>query len=972
MAENEITNASDSSSQEGASTPNKSTLSGVDLNDPVIQQFLNSGVKQSGQADQKSSESNLDGVDTSDPVIQKFFGKEPAKNVGPTPTDEYEQRIQSHMPEAQKEAKEAGYTGAVTTGAKEAFLLGPAYKEISADIQAAAGYGKGETFAQRRQDIKAQQEAAHRASGELYPKTQLAAEIGSSIIPGIVADVATEGAATPMLVGNIGSRVAAGAEALGAGSKVAKVIGSGTEAAALGAGSAAEEKLIGTKPEAEQPGIGTSAIVGGALGVAVPVAGSAIGKTFDAMAPDWAQSYMSKFLGDNYFLNQLNKKAELDKAAGENVLDVADAISKKQANPDFEFTPFDIGGTRAQSFITKTFKNRNEELDNFSNFFSQRMDGVSDRFTNALKDVSGITGDLDLNRLAQESKDYATQMNQAAYSAAHQRNNGKGTWNPKWEEQFNYDRVKPVIDQVNQDMADIYGGNFIPPINRTGSQSVDILNLSPQTKDFLRLNNINTLDELAVQKNNKFSDIFNQPVASGIGNDGMLARRALSVTGMPESAISKLSDSAAVDLAKMNELSLLPGKVPLPQEGQRILNEVTSAIKNKDLDRLTLTNPDSMNVQWLNRYQQGLQNLKNNLASQNTSQNMPFIDKLEKYKQQIVGGLKGATNNDGSVNTNFNPNTYNLAFDIAHRQAAQTFRAKGAFDLGRDFASQLGSGQSATAMTASTQAMNATEHQMFAQGILAQVNYLANKTGQFNYNLVNRYMNNPEVKKSLTNALGVPKFEKLQAVLMAENIGRQSFDRAKQLVARSGGSPQGLFYSKDLPSLALGYLFDTKLGFAGYLYNHVISPVMGRKYATQVKNMLDSGDLTEMHNVYTKLMNNPKTKQGILDTVARLMYSNLATARLPTTYHTQGGLQGAAMTGKKDGGSVSDEPHPASMIPGFHDYIERTKRATGGRIPHADKLFNEAKKTLDNQTKPMLNVHDDAIVHALRIAQGRV
>ena len=59
-------------------------------------------------------------------------------------------------------------------------------------------------------------------------------------------------------------------------------------------------------------------------------------------------------------------------------------------------------------------------------------------------------------------------------------------------------------------------------------------------------------------------------------------------------------------------------------------------------------------------------------------------------------------------------------------------------------------------------------------------------------------------------------------------------------------------------------------------------------------------------------------------------------------------------------------------IDAYGDYIERTKRATGGRIPHADKLFNEAKKTLDNQTKPMLNVHDDAIVHALRIAQGRV
>jgi len=52
--------------------------------------------------------------------------------------------------------------------------------------------------------------------------------------------------------------------------------------------------------------------------------------------------------------------------------------------------------------------------------------------------------------------------------------------------------------------------------------------------------------------------------------------------------------------------------------------------------------------------------------------------------------------------------------------------------------------------------------------------------------------------------------------------------------------------------------------------------------------------------------------------------------------------------------------------------VVRTKRSTGGRIPDVDKLFKKAKKTLDGQTKPMLNVHDDAIVHALRIAQGRV
>ena len=52
--------------------------------------------------------------------------------------------------------------------------------------------------------------------------------------------------------------------------------------------------------------------------------------------------------------------------------------------------------------------------------------------------------------------------------------------------------------------------------------------------------------------------------------------------------------------------------------------------------------------------------------------------------------------------------------------------------------------------------------------------------------------------------------------------------------------------------------------------------------------------------------------------------------------------------------------------------VKRPTRATGGRIPDADKLFKEAKKELDSHTKPMLSVDDDAIVHALRIAQGRV
>jgi hypothetical protein len=48
------------------------------------------------------------------------------------------------------------------------------------------------------------------------------------------------------------------------------------------------------------------------------------------------------------------------------------------------------------------------------------------------------------------------------------------------------------------------------------------------------------------------------------------------------------------------------------------------------------------------------------------------------------------------------------------------------------------------------------------------------------------------------------------------------------------------------------------------------------------------------------------------------------------------------------------------------------QRSTGGRIPEVDKMFKKAKKALDDGTKPMLHMHDDAIVNALRVAQGRM
>lgn len=54
-----------------------------------------------------------------------------------------------------------------------------------------------------------------------------------------------------------------------------------------------------------------------------------------------------------------------------------------------------------------------------------------------------------------------------------------------------------------------------------------------------------------------------------------------------------------------------------------------------------------------------------------------------------------------------------------------------------------------------------------------------------------------------------------------------------------------------------------------------------------------------------------------------------------------------------------------------HPNATKIKRATGGRIPEADKLFKDAKKYIDSHTKGLLNEPDERIVQALRIAKAR-
>ena len=101
-----------------------------------------------------SSQSDSDQPNEADPFEQAMASR--TGNATAKPVDEYEAKIQSHIPEAKQRSKDYGYTSAAVTGAGEMLGVGPAVREVATDIGAAAGYGQGNDFSQRREDLKAQ------------------------------------------------------------------------------------------------------------------------------------------------------------------------------------------------------------------------------------------------------------------------------------------------------------------------------------------------------------------------------------------------------------------------------------------------------------------------------------------------------------------------------------------------------------------------------------------------------------------------------------------------------------------------------------------------------------------------------------------------------------------------------------------------------------------------------------------------
>lgn len=942
---------------------------------------------------QKMAQSKTETTPSQDPFDVAMSNR---KGVSPSGSavDPYEQKVKGYMPEARAYYSSSDPTvAAIKEGFQRTPILGPALNEVGADIEAALPSSltglKGDSYLDRRQDFKARSEALTRAGTEKSPIAAGAAELAGSF-------------ALPIggISGAVEKRVAEAAPSVS--EIIPKMAGMAAEAGTYSGLSAAAEKAFGTQPEKDQPSILGEAALGTAFGAALPGIGKVAGTVAEHVLPDWALEKLSN--DKNYYVKQFVKHVKADEDAGENILGLKGAVDALKNGQDI--IPFDVGGTRTQNWLQKTFKGRGDVLDGFQDVLNQRLSGAGDTFDAAMRDAAGIKGDFNLDALKSKSEQYARELNDKNYQAeAYNPENGRGIWNSRWEPQFRDPDAINAINDTNQYFLRKNNGRFESPIGRLGSSPIADLGLSARAESMLDKAGFRTIDDVLNTKPQDLTRIFQPPEAPS-------AKGALEAAGFPTGYLKEISDQEAQDLMGMMKLQpKVATSAPTPETSQ-LINEIKKATQGINPNRITLVNPNNINVEYLDQLQRRLGKRADDLYSADPKLNVEFAKRLRNLQSDIIGSMKGPVSPDGVQNKFFNPATYNAAFEKAHNDSRMAHRRSSAFESGSNFFKLFNDGMKSSKLMNDVKKMNPTEHNMFAQGMLGQMVAKATTMGlngerNLNYNMVKKWFGNKDLMTSMEDALGSVKFAKLQNTVKSLAIANESAKRAKQLVSKSGGQGNSILNKDIVPAIA-GIMLDAKLGLGGVFYNHVLEPYMGRKYATKIRSMLESGNIEKMTQAYDEMMSNPKTRTPFLDTLAHIGATNLPqmSSAISRSYRADGGsvfgdddvmasaapinvphslkelqnwnknrpnLQQSIDNTFSNRVSVIDGAPPIAIPASITELKSyRTGRSTGGRIPEADKLFKTAKKEVDGQTKSLLHEHDDDIVKALRIAQGLV
>jgi len=763
-----------------------------------------------------SSQSDSDQPNEADPFEQAMAsrtGKATAK-----PVDEYEAKIQSHIPEAKQRSKDYGYTSAAVTGAGEMLGVGPAVREAATDIGAAAGYGQGKDFSQRREDLKAQYEAQRRVSGEEYPKTQLAADIGSQLlIP---------------FVGEVAGPVAAGAEALGAAPTVARIAGMGVEAGALGAGSAAEEKAIGSKPKSEQQDIGTSALIGGGLGLGLGAVGEAAAK----VAPEWMKAMVAP---KDAALNSLSKSLLEDEAAGASKIPMNDLI--KAAQEGQPIMGADIGGPKFQKALSKIAKNDPEAVADIIEQMRNRLSDAGERFDTFAEKMSGV--ELNAAKLQDDARREFEARNQMAWAPIKNPDLGRGTWLPQWNKLLDEPIFNQAVKNADANLSNELGPNFKSAFMNTGDTPISDLKMPNYAVSAFDDYGIKTFDDLRKLNNNSLKNILKVDPADS--------------TGFAKMAAQKQTNDAVA--------------------------QVREAIEGLPPSKMVLADKNSMNTQYIDQIRRELGSIQDASFQSGASTQGGVGRRAQSIGKTFMDPIRDKTNP-----------AYSRELDHAIKNSQDIFGEKDAFSGGLRLLDKDRNTLAKTNAFNATLGMSPKERELAQQGVLASLlTKTRNGDGSINTKMLEKYFDpNNYTAKAMKNIFGNNGYEKLERFVRTESLFRNSL---ANVAKNAGRADPSLYYKLRELRIVPTFLLSQPLALAQYAYG-IADHIMGARYAKRLADKLASSDIQQFRDAQAMLQKNPRLLSAMAQNMIKLSANAPAAVGALPVARAEGGRIGGDET----------------------------------------------------------------------------
>jgi hypothetical protein len=835
--------------------------------------------------------------------LNATFGKSD-KTKSSSDDDAYEAKVQSLLPKARQYVEEQG---PVTGGMSGAFLEGvgkPAewlgLRTATRAGMAALGQGEGKNFSERYNQLKAEDEAVSRAFEEKHPVAKTAGEFAS--------------VAAYLPAGVVSAPVEAAAVARGYGPMAAKLAGMGAEGAAFGAGTAAAEQAFGTQSKQNEPGIVSSALIGGGLGAGLGAAGKGISSAAEALTPEFVKNLIG---GEKRVAQKVAGMIDESKLADwAQAKDEGKPVSLYHlVNPENheELTKILEGNPKAAKILQS-------RLATWASDAATNLNDFSNNLFNTKTTISDMEGTA--NALAK-------QRVQQAYDDARRRGNGAGSWDESWNKWLNSEPFTNALEKTIETMRQTTG-------LRTGDPNDYV---SPFEKILESTTEIQNIQNLKTNANKYF----------------------------------KLSPSETVTGAET-----APGS------------------------RYQLIHPEAVDIDFLDTLQR-------------------FLNKSGSSKLEIANTPEGALGSEimkarGTIMdslTNPKSKFYNKDYADALVANDNIEKTEKAFDLGRKIWQNITNAKGASQIANDIADMSPREKFYVAHGLMSET--LARVTrpdGSVNVGMLNNLLKEGPARQAVENAMGARRFGELERHIRIQGMMTNAIKSAENY-----GAGKSMDYDAIRTVRTLGaYVVHNAAALSALAYNWAEQAV-NAKYAKRIATQLASDDIETFKKGLAAIEENDKNK---------FSFGNWFVQNAPRYIGSMAGghADGGAVQGYAFGGAPNERRIANKSVtlpkPGDPNFVGPTMtsssydpnkshvfdklnvlhrdnpiwtpnlgnasargyavdksgrsimRSTGGRIPEADKLFKQAKKYVDSHTKNLLNVPDDDIVKALRVAAKRV